>query len=332
MLLLRKILWPVSLLYGAGVYLRNLLYDLNLKSSLKFQTPTISVGNLSLGGTGKTPMIEWLIRNLGERQKLAVLSRGYRRSSTGFVIAEDSSTAEDIGDEPLQLFRKFPGLIMACDANRRRGLSVLEEGYDPDIILLDDAFQHRKVTPTFSILLTTYNKPYSRDWFLPTGTLRDSRSQSVRADLIVVTKCPSELGEDRMQALKRELNPTQGQQVLFSSLEYATALKGRSGNIFLDSLKNVQFTLVTGIADPEPLVKHLRSLGLNFEHKAYGDHHQFTETELNVLRNEKWIVTTEKDYVRGLQDLKQAHYLEVRHRFLGDGKRKLIDAIGQLEG
>ncbi len=332
MLLLRKILWPVSLLYGAGVFLRNLLYDLKLKSSMKFQTPTICVGNLSLGGTGKTPMIEWLIRNLEDHRNIAVLSRGYRRLTKGFVKADSSSTFMDIGDEPLQIYRKFPELTMVCDANRRRGLGILEERFAPDIILLDDAFQHRKVTPALSILLTTYKKPYSRDWYLPTGTLRDSRSQAKRADLIVVTKCPSDLSEDAMVKLRKELNPAQGQHVLYSTLEYASTFKGKTGNIFPDALQEIQFTLVTGIAEPTPLLHHLTSLGLKFTHKAYGDHHLFTEADLDVLRKEKWIVTTEKDYVRGLENLEQAHYLEVRHRFLGNGKRLLMDAVSRLEG
>ena len=330
MLLLRKILWPVSLLYAAGVYLRNLLYDLNIKSSARFHTPTISVGNLSLGGTGKTPMIEWLIRNLDRHRQIAVLSRGYRRKSKGFVLADGGSRSEDIGDEPLQIYQKFPGLIMACDANRRRGLTILEERFDPDIILLDDAFQHRRVSPSFSILLTTYRRPYIRDWYLPTGTLRDSTSQAKRADLIVVTKCPADLDQEAMQALRKELKPGEGQQVLFSTLEYAPSLKGKTGNVFPESLKDIQFSLVTGIADPGPLKDYLESMGLKFTHKAYRDHHHFTETELNALKEEKWVVTTEKDYVRGLQNLEQAHYLEVRHRFLGDGKRVLLDALSQL--
>ena len=163
MQLLRKILWPVSLLYGAGVYFRNWLYDAGLKKSQKFSTPTICVGNLSLGGTGKTPMIEWLCRELEDFSRKAVLSRGYGRKSEGYVLADQYSDSADIGDEPLQIYSKFPSITLAVDGNRRRGISNLEKDIQPDLILLDDAFQHRRVLPSYSILLTAYGQLYSDD-------------------------------------------------------------------------------------------------------------------------------------------------------------------------
>ena len=330
MQLLRKILWPVSLLYGAGVYLRNLSYDLGFRSSSSFSTSTISVGNLSLGGTGKTPMIEWLIRHLEKGKNIAVLSRGYRRKTTGFLIADGSSSALDIGDEPMQIHRKFPSVIMAVDGNRRRGIRQLESRIKPDLILLDDAFQHRKVQPALSILLTTHDCLYTEDWFLPTGNLRDARNQAKRADLIIVTKCPAAISEEQMRVIEKRLGPSAYQEVLFCTLEYNHQIFGSLGKLQIEDLQDQVVTLVTGIANPKPLVEFLSGMGLEIRHLQYGDHHEFTSEELAELEQEKFVLTTEKDYVRGLMDLEGVGYVEVLHKFLADGKERLLGRIDQL--
>ena len=330
MQLLRKILWPVSLLYGFGVYLRNLFYDIGLISSHKFGTRTICVGNLSLGGTGKTPMIEWLIRNLSGNYNIAVLSRGYKRKSTGFVVANEQSSAGDIGDEPLQIFKKFPDIRMVVDANRRRGISTLEKEYHPDMILLDDAFQHRKILPDFSILLTTYGNLYPDDWFLPTGNLRDARSQAKRADLIVVTKCPSGMDKAEMNSIERKISPGPEQGLLFCTLEYSDMVSGLGKELSVAQLKNEKVTVVTGIAGPQPFIQFLEEQGLEAEHLKFGDHHEFTENELSSLQEKGLIITTEKDYVRSLNQLENVGYIEVQHRFLDGGGERLLRAIGNL--
>ena len=330
MQLLRKILWPVSLLYGAGVYLRNLTYDLGIRSTTSFSTSTISVGNLSLGGTGKTPMIEWLIRHLGNEKNIAVLSRGYRRKTSGFLIADSNSSAADIGDEPMQIHKKFPHITMAVDANRRRGIQHLEAHIKPDLILLDDAFQHRKVQPAMSILLTTYDCLYTDDWFLPTGTLRDARNQSKRADLIVVTKCPASLSESEMKAIEKKVHSTADQEVLFCTLEYNPEILGSRYKLEIEELRNQTITLVTGIANPKPLKEFLSGQGLDIRHIQYSDHHDFSRKEIARLENEAFVITTEKDYMRGLNDLARVGYVEVRHKFLADGRERLLRRIDQL--
>jgi tetraacyldisaccharide 4'-kinase len=331
MLLLRKILWPFSLLYGLGVYFRNLTYDLGWRTFNSFQTPTICVGNLSLGGTGKTPMIEWLLRELGQYDHIGVLSRGYKRKTSGFVVAEQESTAADIGDEPLQIHIKFPSVVVAVDGNRSRGIKNLEDRHHPDLILLDDAFQHRKVKADFYILLTTFEQPYFTDHYIPAGTLRDSISQAKRADLIIVTKCPADLSESTMESYREKLDQNGKKEVLFCSLDYSNRLIGTKSELAIDEIANRRLKVVTGIATPEPLLNYLSGRGLAITHMSFRDHHQFSATELDSLRDEEIIITTEKDFVRGLKVLDQVYYVEVRHRFLSDGKQRLLNALNELK-
>ena len=219
-MLLRKILFPFSLGYALVVKARNYFYDIGIKKSTFFDTKTICVGNLSVGGTGKTPMIEYLIEQLKIDYRVAVLSRGYKRKSSGFLLATPKSSVENLGDEPFQIYTKFPEITVAVDADRRNGISILEEHIKPDVILLDDAFQHRKVKAGFNILLTAYGKLYCDDWYLPTGNLRDSRSEVRRADLIIVTKCPTEISETDKEGIRNNLKINTNQSVLFSSLSY----------------------------------------------------------------------------------------------------------------
>ncbi len=316
MWLLKKLLFPVSLLYAFVVYVRNFLYDTGIFKSLSYNTPIICVGNLSVGGTGKTPMVELLILLLQNRYKIAVLSRGYKRESSGFVLATTESTVGQLGDEPFQIHSKFPKISVAVDADRRNGISILERDCRPDVILLDDAFQHRRVNPGFSILLTAYGKLYSDDWHLPTGTLRDSRREARRADLIVVTKCPPHLTEDERARIKSSLNPKKDQSVLFSCLSYTQEVKGSVPNRRLDDFKGKKITLVTGIADPGPLVSFLTERGISFEHLSFKDHHSFTANEVSMLNDKENILTTEKDYMRLKDRVENCCYISVSHNFL----------------
>jgi tetraacyldisaccharide 4'-kinase len=193
---LRKIVYPFAVLYGIITSIRNFLYDKNFLKSTKFKTPTLVVGNLSVGGTGKTPQIEYLIRLLQNDYKIAVLSRGYKRKSTGFIIADENASVELIGDEPFQYFKKFKNILICVDTDRTNAIQQLEKLENPpDIILLDDAFQHRKVDGGFNILLTDFNNLYVNDSMLPTGYLRENKSGAKRAQLIIVTKCPKTLSE-----------------------------------------------------------------------------------------------------------------------------------------
>ncbi|WP_419212331.1 tetraacyldisaccharide 4'-kinase [Maribacter sp. X9] len=327
MQVLRKLLFPISLVYAMVVYLRNLFYDLGIFPSKSSTTPTICVGNLSVGGTGKTPMIELLVRLLKEDYKIAVLSRGYKRKSEGFVLAHSSTTVQELGDEPYQLKSKFPTIEVAVEANRRNGIVQLDYAVQPELILLDDAYQHRKVNPGFSILLTAYDQIYSDDWYLPTGNLRDSKAAAKRAQIIVVTKCPEDLdASSRIEMIKR-LHPDENQKVLFSFLSYEPRLKGEGIPLDISSLKDRKVTLVTGIANPAPLVDYLKMKELKFEHLKFSDHHFFTKKELETLKQKEFVLTTEKDYVRLKNDLVGLYYIEISHRFLENGLELLSSEL-----
>ncbi|WP_446050753.1 tetraacyldisaccharide 4'-kinase [Zobellia laminariae] len=323
MQLLRKILFPVSLVYALVVYLRNYFYDKGIFSSKSFETPTVCIGNLSAGGTGKTPMVELLIALLKDNFKVAVLSRGYRRKSKGFVLADNEATVETLGDEPFQIFSKFPDITLAVDADRRNGIEILEKRMQPDVILLDDAYQHRKVSCGFSILLTSFGNLYVDDWYLPTGNLRDSKKEASRAAIIVVTKCPSDLSVDARNAIMVKLKPEPRQKVLFSYLDYDDTIKAVDDSILLEELRTKEVTLVTGIANPQPLLDYLKSKGLRFEHLKFKDHHDFSDSELSVLREKQCILTTEKDFVRLKDKVDNLYFIPVKHRFFDDGESVL---------
>ncbi len=327
---LRKIAFPISLVYALVVYIRNFLYDVGIFTSKPSKTPTICVGNLSVGGTGKTPMVEFLISSLQKDYKVAVLSRGYKRRSSGFVLANTNSTVEELGDEPFQIHSKFPKAIVAVDADRCNGISVLEKSKTPHVIVLDDAFQHRKVKPSKSILLTAYSNLYVHDWYLPTGNLRDSRREAKRADFIIVTKCPSNLTETEQIDIKNKLRTEEHQHVLFSYLKYDEEIKGSNSSLNLDFFMNKDIVLVTGIANPKPLVDFLNKKSVSFEHLAFKDHHFFTSDELNLLNSKKIILTTEKDYVRLNGKVKNLYYISIKHEFFGDGEELLINELRSL--
>jgi len=321
---LRKIAYPFSILYGLITSLRNYLYDVGLLKSAHFKTPTIVVGNLSVGGTGKTPQIEYLIDLLNNDHKIAVLSRGYKRKSNGFLIADEKVSAEIIGDEPLQIHLKFPKAIVCVDANRTNGITKLEELENPpEVILLDDAFQHRKVRGGFNILLTTYTNLYVNDTMLPTGDLREKTSGANRAQAIIVTKCPADISENEQNEITKKLHPKANQHVFFTTITYDTHLKGDS-KLDLSELSDFEILLVTGIANPKPLIDYLKSSNLNFKHLKYPDHHHFSLNDIDEINSayeslsatNKFILTTEKDYVRIFGKLKNLHYISIKTTFI----------------
>lgn len=327
MRVVRLFLFPISIVYAIVVYVRNFLFDLGIFKTNTFKTPTICVGNLSVGGTGKTPMIEYLVQLLSPEKQLAVLSRGYGRKSKGFQIAHAATSVEILGDESYQIHSKFAEINVAVDGNRSNGIKTLEETLQPNIILLDDAFQHRKVTPKLSILLTAYNSLYVDDWYLPTGSLRDAKNQSKRATIIVVTKCPEAISDREQQQIIQKLKPLSHQKVLFSFLNYADVLKSETHSITLDTLKDKEITLVTGIANPAPLVSFLLENGIKTSHLSYRDHHFFTDKEIRLFNTKDYILTTEKDYVRLKGKVKNVYYLGIAHEFIGNGKQLFEAAI-----
>lgn len=306
MKLVRYLLFPIVPIYYVVTWVRNKLYDLGIKKSISYNFPVICVGNLSVGGTGKTPMIEYLIRLLRTEHNVATLSRGYKRQSQGFVIADKNATANSIGDEPFQFYQKYNNITVSVDADRVHGISELMTLRDsPDVVLLDDAFQHRRVKAGLNILLTSFDDLYTADILLPTGNLREPRYGAKRAHIIVVTKCPEDLPDKKKQEILNKINPLAHQSVFFGSIAYSESIINIEGQKALETLKNHPFTLVTGIAKPKPLVAHLKTLGLQFEHLKFKDHHNFTESDIANLKQKAIIVTTEKDKVR-----LQSHFKE----------------------
>lgn len=296
--IIRVLLFPIVPLYYLVTWFRNLFYDLGYYKSKSYDFPIIAVGNLSTGGTGKTPMVEYLINLLKDNMQLATLSRGYGRKTKGFLLASDKSTADSIGDEPYQFYNKFKDTILvAVDEDRQHGISELRHlEHQPETIILDDAYQHRKVKAGFYILLTSYDSLFTQDWLLPTGDLREPRSGAKRAHVIVVTKCPPNLSDKEKQKITAKLKPRPYQEVYFGSIEY-------SGNVYseteIKSLSDLkEFTLITGIANPKPLVSYLNRLECSFNHLQFSDHHHFTEQEIIDFENLDCILTTEKDFMR----------------------------------
>lgn len=297
MKILRILLFPIVPVYFLVTWLRNRLYDSGKKFSKSYDFPVICVGNLSTGGTGKTPMIEYLIRLLSKQYKVATLSRGYKRITKGFVLADKTENVDTIGDEPYQFFNKFDAIRVAVDEDRQNGIEQLRNlKPQSEVILLDDAFQHRKVKAGLNILLTSFNNLYTKDIMLPTGNLREPKSCANRADIIVVTKCPNNISKEDKELIKTEIAPKNHQKVFFSHINYSNTIFSASDENSLKNLSN--FTLVTGIADANPLTTFLKSESLEFEHLEFGDHYNFTIKDIELLEQKEMILSTEKDYVR----------------------------------
>lgn len=302
--LLRKLLLPFVPFYYLITWLRNKMYDLGIKKSVAYSFPVIGVGNLSVGGTGKSPMVEYLISLLKDKFVLATLSRGYKRETKGFQVVKPSCTAKEVGDEPLQFKKKFEDIVISVDEDRRNGISNLRcLSPQPEVILLDDAYQHRKVKAGFYILLTAYYDLYCDDIVLPTGNLREPRKGANRADIIVVTKCPNDISFKEREGIAKKLKLKSNQYLFFATISYQKYIVNSSGVKPLESLQDIRFTLVTGIANPKPLLDFYVSLGLKFDHINFPDHHNFTSEELKKLNNLEFIITTEKDYVRLNKDI-----------------------------
>ena len=334
---LRKILFPFSILYGIITTIRNFLFDCGILKSYSFPIPVIAVGNLSVGGTGKTPQIEYLIRLLSDKFQIATLSRGYKRKSEGFILANETSNAEILGDEPFQFYKKFPNIQVAVDANRKNGIEQLLSLSDkPDIILLDDAFQHRKVKAGFYILLTAYKDLFTNDFMLPTGNLRESRSGAKRANMIIVTKCPRDISELEQTQIKKFLLRRNDKQtdVFFTFINYDDKIYSIDKTLNVNDIKTIDKLLLAGIAKPESFFSYLQSE--NDDCLAYPDHHHFSEKDsidIQEKAKNKIIITTEKDFVRLSEKLKKDNlfYLPIKSSFVSKGDdfdNKIINYVG----
>ena len=322
---IRFLLFPIALVYDLVTTIRNLLYDYNIFKENKFEIPIIAVGNLSVGGTGKSPQIEYLIRLLKNDYKVATLSRGYKRKTEGFLLVNNKHSVEDVGDEPLQFYKKYGKEIkVAVDANRTNGINkLLRLPEKPEVILLDDAFQHRKVKAGFYILLTKFDDLFVDDFILPTGNLRESRRGAKRADMIIITKCPNNLSEDLKQIIIKKINPLKHQQVYFTSILYEEKIKGKE-EVLVDNLKKKELLLITGIANPKPLLDFLTLKEIKFMHLQFPDHYNFTEADIEKIKkkynaikgNNKVLLTTEKDFVRLENKIDNLYYLSIESVFL----------------
>ena len=329
---LRKILFPLAFLYWLVTFIRNWLYDKGIFKSFSFDIPIIAVGNLSVGGTGKTPQIEYLIRLLSDNYKVAVLSRGYKRTTKGFILADENASASSIGDEPFQFYSKFPNIQVAVDANRKSGIeNLLQLPNKPDVVLLDDAFQHRKVKAGFYILLTAYDDLFCDDNILPFGNLREPSSGKKRADMIIVTKCPKDLSELAQQKIKEKLKVKQ--QVFFTTIQYDDCVFGNDSQLLVSEIQSESKVLVAGIAKPKLFFDFLKND--NDETLVFPDHHDFSKQDCELIlakANGRKIITTEKDFVRlnGLLPKEQLFYLSIKSTFLNKNIDKTIeDYVGQ---
>lgn len=322
---LRILLFPFAIIYGIITSIRNILFDNGILKSTSFHVPVIAVGNLSVGGTGKTPQIEYLIRLFSEKYKIATLSRGYKRKSEGFILADSSVNAEIIGDEPFQYYKKFPQIRVAVDANRTNGIQkLLDQINPPEIILLDDAYQHRKVKADFYVLLTAYNDLYCDDFMLPTGNLRESRSGAKRAKIVIVTKCPPTLSRDEKNKIQSKLNLNADQQLFFTEINYGAEVISEVKTLNVKEVQNTNKILFAGIAKPEPFFNYLKKEG--DETLSFPDHHHFSESEISDIKlkaNGKLIITTEKDYVRIKAQFPadQLFYLPIKSSFLEESQK-----------
>jgi tetraacyldisaccharide 4'-kinase len=301
----RVLLYPFALLYGAVVWLRNRLYDAKFFSSIEFSVPVITVGNLSTGGTGKTPHVEYLIRLLQYRYRVATMSRGYKRHTQGFLIADEKTNALRVGDEPMQYHIKYPELVVSVAEERMTGIPLLlQRRPDVDVILLDDAYQHRSVKAGVTILITDYSEPFYKDHILPFGSLRESRSAYKRANVIIVSKCPLNITENEAGIIEKKIAPLPHQCVFFTGIKYDRPYDLVSREEIATENKNA--ILVCGIAKPEPLIGHLKKSASDVHVLSYADHHYFVNDDLEEIKTayENWnvpdkiVVTTEKDAAR----------------------------------
>ncbi|MDR0537863.1 MAG: tetraacyldisaccharide 4'-kinase [Tannerellaceae bacterium] len=343
---LNYLLSPVALLYGLGISVRNLLFNSGIFPAVEFPVPVISIGNLAIGGTGKTPHTEYLIKSLMNDYRIAVLSRGYKRCSKGFLLAGESDRAMTLGDEAYQMKRKYPDVHVAVDGNRRRGISNLLQMKDkPAVVLLDDAYQHRYVTPSLSILLTDYHRLFYRDRVLPFGLLREPRSAMHRADGIIVTKCDENLRPIDYRIIEQEMNVLGHQQLFFTRIVYEPVkpvfpiLSGMSANL---NVSDNEVLVLTGVASPSPFIREAERRFGRVTTMTYPDHHNFGKQDITRINEvfarlnspDKFILTTEKDAVRLLNNpfVPQAwkdilYYLPIRIDFCTETSTRFNDWV-----
>lgn len=312
------------------------MYNAGILKSTSFPFPVIVVGNLSTGGTGKSPMTEYILQLLKTHYSLAVLSRGYKRKTSGFVHVTSQHTFEDVGDEPLQFFTKFNDITVAVHEKRVAGIKQLQAQKKHDVVVLDDAYQHRSLRAGFYVLLTSYEHLFLDDYLLPMGNLRELRVGARRADSILVTKCPPDLSREEQERIQTRIHQQFSAPVYFTSIQYADSIRGESNDIAVKDLSDSTVLLLTGIANPKPLSSYLVDQQFDVIHLQYPDHYSFTSTDITKIKAvfegiespRKCILTTEKDYMRLRGKLPQLYYLGIETVFLNkkeDFDNQLLD-------
>jgi tetraacyldisaccharide 4'-kinase len=352
--MIKILLYPLSWLYGFVVYLRNRAFDLNILKSTEFDVPVISIGNITVGGTGKTPHVEYLVKLLKEKREVATLSRGYKRKTKGFRLVETDSKAVDVGDEPLQIKNKYPEVTVSVCEKRVEGVQKLMATKNekvPDVVLLDDAFQHRRITPGVNILLIDYNRQIKEDKLLPVGRLREGVHQMRRANIIIFTKCPDEVTPIMRRIMQNDIGLLPYQKLYFTKLEYdklkpVFGAKQLEASFYED--KKYAVLLVTGIASPKLMLKHLGQFSHTIETLTYPDHYNYSVQDIELIMNKfnaitaenKIIITSEKDSMRfkdnpGITEaFKDAlYFLPVQVNFLEEEKKsfnkKILNYVGE---
>jgi tetraacyldisaccharide 4'-kinase len=343
------LLYPLSLIYGAVTGIRNFMYNADILPKHEFNLPVICVGNITVGGTGKTPHTEYLVGLLSKDFRVATLSRGYMRKSCGFRIASIKDDVSEIGDEPLQICRKFPGITVAVDSNRVNGVnSILREKPDTEVIILDDGFQHRRITPGLTILLTDFKRLMINDHLLPYGRLRENVRNMNRADIILITKSPEDISPIQRRIIVKEIDKAPYQNLYFTSLEYKNPLpvfmKSEEKSLSLANLDKDKtgVVMLTGISNPVPLKEYLSGYFKEIIHVSFPDHHKFTEKDIlkvtaalhSLVSADKLIITTEKDAVRlreftNIAELVRSsvYYIPLGIKFLNDDKDEFDNLI-----
>lgn len=322
---LKFLLLPLSWILFLVLKMRHFLYDKGYQTSKEYDLPLICVGNLALGGTGKTPMSEYLIALLKPLYPLALLSRGYKRHSKGFILADDNATPTLIGDEPYQLFYKNKDIVVAVSEERTLGVERLLEHFKRKlVVILDDAMQHRKIKAGYYLLLSDYQHLFCDDFLLPVGHLRDLKERAHSAQSIIITKSPSDLTLKKASEIKKRLS-LYTPNVYFTQILYSPVVKNLSDEMRLEDFLQKKFTLVTGIANPTPLIKYLKEKKQDFKHLQFPDHHSFSQAEIKALSQEPLILTTEKDFVRLKKELSNLYYLPITTQFIFEEDQKAFE-------
>jgi tetraacyldisaccharide 4'-kinase len=332
MSVIRFLVFPLSIIFKFVTDIRNKLYDCNFLKSEKINVPVISVGNLSTGGTGKTPMVDFIIYNLKRDYNISVLSRGYNRKSKGFIEIKNSDNPSLVGDEPFLIKSNHSEVpVFACEDRVEGAKKIISEN-NTNLILLDDAFQHRKISRNLDIVLTDYNNLFYKDYLLPYGNLRESRNNINRADVIIVTKCPLDFKKADAIKIKNQINPKKTQSLFFSQIKYSEILFGFK-ELSFKSIRNSKLTLVTGIANSQPLKEYLKKNNVNFDHFDYPDHYNYSRKDVNkILATTKnnIILTTKKDYYKLSQfKIDNLLYIDIKVEFL-DGKQEFLSTIKEV--